>query len=174
MPNWCACSLRVVGDEKHLQVFYTTLNGPNGNGTNTLFSFYHTVPSPKVEGFDRYTWRRANWGTKWDACDVKLITQTTTEFLIQFDTAWSPPFDWLRSVSCMFPELLFRLAYCEAGMQLYGTHTYYKIEEEIRTIEYKFLPGDTLSFENSDDDDVIPDTRLDLFMKTYSIAHTGG
>jgi len=38
-----------------------------------------------------YDWRNFNWGTKWEACDVK-ITQDYTDFLeITFNTAWSPP-----------------------------------------------------------------------------------
>jgi len=38
-----------------------------------------------------YDWRNFHWGTKWEACDVK-ITQDYTDFLeITFNTAWSPP-----------------------------------------------------------------------------------
>ena len=38
-----------------------------------------------------YEWRCDNWGTKWEACDIK-ITQDYTDFLeVTFNTAWSPP-----------------------------------------------------------------------------------
>ena len=37
-----------------------------------------------------YEWSLKNWGTKWDAIDVKLKRDKTT-LSFEFDTAWTPP-----------------------------------------------------------------------------------
>lgn len=39
-----------------------------------------------------YEFCNAEWGTKWDFCDVSLIERTDNSITIYFETAWSPPF----------------------------------------------------------------------------------
>jgi len=43
-------------------------------------------------------WRRANWGTKWNAYGQKPIETTGDTITFVFDTAWSPPYPWLVAV----------------------------------------------------------------------------
>jgi hypothetical protein len=41
-----------------------------------------------------------------------------------FDTAWSPPTEWLYKVAPQFPELTFKLVYREDGMTFMGMDYY--------------------------------------------------
>lgn len=43
-------------------------------------------------------WTRENWGTKWNAYEIRPIVQTDDTLTVTFDTAWSPPFPWLAAV----------------------------------------------------------------------------
>jgi hypothetical protein len=67
-----------------------------------------------------YVWNRKNWGTKWDAYDIKLGGQHTVldrlaragtdlvEEVVRFDTAWSPPFPvFERMIELYGPECRF-------------------------------------------------------------------
>jgi hypothetical protein len=56
-----------------------------------------------------HDWAIANWGTKWNACDVELDESTADlgYVVITFDTAWSPPWPVPRRPSEMFLELAF-------------------------------------------------------------------
>ena len=42
-----------------------------------------------------YDWNCANWGTKWDAYDIEIVSEhyegDTAELSLTFDTAWAPP-----------------------------------------------------------------------------------
>lgn len=66
-----------------------------------------------------YDWQTNNWGTKWDA-DAENEGYSEKELLYNFDTAWSPPTDWLEKVCEMFPKLEFTLNYEEGGMGFKG------------------------------------------------------
>lgn len=175
MPNWCACSLSVTGSEDHLKSFYETLNKPDAYGNDAIFSFHQTVPRPSDA--DWYKWNNKHWDTKWDVKDVNVVTHTATKFLIQFDTAWSPPSKWLETAADQYPELIFRLAYCEVGAQFYGVKTFHVSRCEAHSSEYTFLNDDILTFDDSEDErngDVNPDGRLFHFMSDYSLSHIGG
>lgn len=38
-----------------------------------------------------YSWSIENWGTKWNAYDVRIVEHTEERLVFCFDTAWSPP-----------------------------------------------------------------------------------
>lgn len=70
---------------------------------------------------DGYNWNIQNWGTKWDIYRENLSLENCgweeglTEFILYFDTAWSPPIAWLTTVAPMFPDLRFEMHYEESG-----------------------------------------------------------
>ncbi len=66
-----------------------------------------------------YDWNVNNWGTKWDV-DATLQNETENTLEYTFDTAWSPPVDWLRKVAKQFPKLTFTMNYKEEGMGFEG------------------------------------------------------
>ena len=78
---------------------------------------------------DGYNWNIANWGTKWDIYGDDLSLEKfaweedMTEFILYFDTAWSPPISWLTTVAPMFPKLRFEMHYEEPGCFFAGDVT---------------------------------------------------
>ena len=75
-------------------------------------------------GFDDwYEWRLFNWGTKWDCDDYGFESSTDEKsyYILDFDSAWSPPIEFLINVSIIYPTLSFQLEYIEPGNQFAGT-----------------------------------------------------
>ena len=69
---------------------------------------------------DWYSWSIANWGTKWDACEPHICSNDINFFCVSFETAWSPPIDWIDNIMKDFPDLCFELEYEEPGMMFGG------------------------------------------------------
>ena len=89
------------------------------------------IPDDEVERLvklygsaNRYDWHCANWGTKWDACEAEIDDMSDQSFSVRFDSAWSPPSQFLETVSALFPTLHFQLAYAEGGACFYGVDAY--------------------------------------------------
>jgi len=64
-----------------------------------------------------YDWNVKNWGTKWD-CDSSECGYDVHEdihFVVNFNSAWSPPIGWLDNVIKLFPDLNFKLVFMETG-----------------------------------------------------------
>jgi len=82
--------------------------GPHG-----LLNFDAFVPIPddiiKMGYSDAgYHWCASNWSTKWNACEViQEITPRGVSYA--FDTAWSPPYSVVETMSQQFPKLRFIL-----------------------------------------------------------------
>ena len=120
MPNWCWNHLTVTGDEKELQEFVEkSTNALKEWPENpTEFSFEGTLP--RGDRKDWYDWSIGNWGTKWDACYPHIEKDDEECFAVTFDSAWSPPIEWLENIVHMFPKLYFTLEYEEPGMCFAG------------------------------------------------------
>jgi len=121
MPNWCYNSLRVTGNKKDVAKFKKDVNSKK---EKTVLCLNNLVPMPKEynEGEGWYSWRIINWGTKWDVED-KLIKDQANLLKYEFDSAWSPPIKWVRTISGQYPELSFRLEYDEPGMAFNGHYS---------------------------------------------------
>lgn len=76
----------------------------------------------ELQPYDWYTWRLVNWGTKWDLGDETEVREDYEDGKLEyhFDTAWSPPFEWLETASKKYPQLNFRLQYEEGGNNFEG------------------------------------------------------
>ena len=66
-----------------------------------------------------YDWNCSNWGTKWDV-DIDIYEENDCEMYMSFDSAWSPPTNWLNKVSEDYPKLHFTLEYEEGGCAFKG------------------------------------------------------
>ena len=72
---------------------------------------------------DGYTWCVSHWGTKWDVEEMHDATLEGGLAEYTFDTAWSPPIEWLEKVARDWAELEFVLVYCELGCAFAGRYT---------------------------------------------------
>jgi hypothetical protein len=81
----------------------------------------HGRHPPFKDGFNSggYEWCVENWGTKWNAHEVRLVRRKRSLVYI-FDTAWSPPIPVVLAMSRRFPDLTFTLRYWEGGMGFKG------------------------------------------------------
>jgi len=133
MPNWCENELVVEGSELGVKDFknknssYKTTKDENGIVVENFqeLSFRSSVPRPKKEESNWYAWSLGNWGTKWDISDADVSEIKINDFgnhcmRYVFDTAWSPPVEWLESTSKKYPHLRFHLRYWEPLMQFEG------------------------------------------------------
>ena len=127
MPNWCYNHLEVSGDEIQLREFVekSLVKDEHSLIESRLeddnFSFEGTLP--RGDRKDWYDWSVENWGTKWDACESHIHHNDINYFSVSFDTAWSPPINWIDNIMQDFPDLCFTLEYEEPGMCFGGQLT---------------------------------------------------
>ena len=123
MPNWCENELTITGDVHKLIAFKERAESFIA-GQALKFAAFVPDPFPQKPYLtdEHYDWRIANWGTKWDLLDATLEESLLEATLrCAFDTAWSPPIAWLKSVAQMYPSLDFKLDFDEPGMEFRGT-----------------------------------------------------
>jgi hypothetical protein len=115
MPNWCSNTLIVSGTSELLKEF--EINNTSLKNNNDCLSFSRVISQPP--DVDWYKWNCENWGTKWDVSHSRLVKHASY-YKYDFDTAWSPPIQWLEKCAKKYPWLKFELLYCELDMLLYG------------------------------------------------------
>lgn len=140
MPNWTFNKLFVSGPKEEIRAFRKLVQVKDESG-KLLFplTFTSIVPVPSAAKLERHyrtmkatfkrehgypltsdvrvsLWRCENWGTKWDAYGGVLRRKSRTSLLYTFDTAWSPPDEWVEEASRRFPRLRFRLHSWEDAM----------------------------------------------------------
>jgi hypothetical protein len=145
MPNWCTNVLRVQEDVEtsgdELYDFLTRVRG-NSDGEEKESEFCLSSLVPRPEGVDWYDWNVKNWGTKWDiSADIELQDDYFDDdeggavAIVRFDSAWSPPIEWVEKVAPMFPTLTFELRFWEGGMGFAGKYT--KNGDDVYIEEYR-------------------------------------
>jgi hypothetical protein len=87
MPNWCINTLTIVGHKEDLDLF-----------EETRLEFNYFIPRPIEEEENWYGWNREHWGTKWSHRNFSLKIREENLLVVEFDTAWSPPFAFLRAL----------------------------------------------------------------------------
>ena len=75
---------------------------------------------PTIRKDSWWDWRVQNWGTKWEPMDPNIEQGNPEHVQITFDSAWSPPIEWLHKVHLDYPNLQFHLEFEEPGMNFYG------------------------------------------------------
>lgn len=79
---------------------------------------------------DWYSWRVANWGTKWDFdFSVKEVVDNTN-IIIAFDSAWSPPleaYDTLRDLGFYIKAYYYEPGMAYAGIWEDGVDSTYEV-----------------------------------------------
>lgn len=93
-----------------------------------IINFGIVLPRPKHISF--YQWNNKWWDTKWNACEPELVSVSEDELNLAFDTAWSPPINWVKECAKYYPNLKFELEYSEPGCDFYGLVIYSDGEEQ--------------------------------------------
>ena len=113
MPNHVTNKIRIQCDTMGLEEFKNQISGENG-----VIDFEKIIPMPgaTIESkdvpmtgeemgrnpFNWYDWSIANWGTKWNAYDIRVQDEwdggDNCEMEIHFDTAWSAPFPIINAL----------------------------------------------------------------------------
>lgn len=124
MPNWVENNLVLTGDNTYLVDFNKHNIDIEGN-----LDFNIKVPLPSDKEDDWYNWRIQNWGTKWIASNTSIDfniknsdDKQPRSLLYSFTTAWSPPTEWIYTVSKMYPEITFNLNYGEYNCDFSGDY----------------------------------------------------
>lgn len=140
MPNWVYNSLTVTGPRADLDAFIEAVGKPyevryedHATGEQKVemrdtdgFSFWN-IHAPDASIIDEYwsratagapennwySWNNANWGTKWDAAEVRVERQSDEDWQVNFHTAWSPPYPVMETAAQRFPTLTFTLEWEE-------------------------------------------------------------
>lgn len=68
-----------------------------------------------------YQWCNANWGTKWNACNPRISSQSKKRAMIKFETPVAPPVRVIATLADKFPEFTFQMKYYEMDMEFQGT-----------------------------------------------------
>jgi len=116
MPNWCSNTLIVSGldidnfrddvkDENTDLTFSSLIPYPDFEGTK-LDDLVYILSENQMKqclfsskgNFDWYSYCCDKWGTKWDANEIEF-EQEDEQLIYHFSTAWSPPVEWVKSVS---------------------------------------------------------------------------
>lgn len=129
MPNWCYNTLEVSGDETSLQKFYEenktdeeplSLNKgitlPENVDELSEEEFKKLLPEDYDISFGErwYNFQCANWGTKWELGDV-TYSDNNGSIMYDFHSAWSPPHNWLKTISKKYLDLSFKMISEEGG-----------------------------------------------------------
>jgi hypothetical protein len=129
MPNWCSNSLTITGPRADLQAFKTKAVGHSPweqpEGKPDVLDFHSLVPVPEQvlqAGYESagYNWEKENWGCKWGAEGPTIVDEWEGHLEYEFDTAWSPPIEFLKKVAVQWLALVFVLEYEEPGMAYKG------------------------------------------------------
>ena len=108
MPNWCANTLKVVGNSADVSAFVS-----ENKSEDRALSFNARMPRTPENGVE--------WGCKWDAIDSDMYLNSdgkSAEY--SFTTPWCPPETWLFEVSKMYPTLEFILWFDEESRAFRG------------------------------------------------------
>lgn len=172
MPNWCSNELKIRSkNTEMLKDFLSKFIVTNENGYEEL-CMDNLIPCPKellnknvpeeqdaefemeckrlVDKYgcaDWYEWRLKHWGCKWDIGGCNVLNKTDNYFWAEFNTAWSPPIEFLENVRKDYPDLEFSMLFEEAGCNFCGIYQVTKDEENHTESELEFVDEDGKSLE---------------------------
>jgi hypothetical protein len=91
------------------------ITATSGNGVDAQLKEKYEANKAKYGHAHWYDWQIANWGTKWDARVEDFQIDDPKEVYVYFETAWSPPVEFLKWFSELHPDVIFENEYDEEG-----------------------------------------------------------
>lgn len=98
------------------------ITATSGNGITAELDEKYKANTAKYGYPNWYEWQINNWGTKWDA-RVTSYQESGEWVNVNFETAWSPPVEFLRWFATQYPDVEFDNEYDEEGMFFEGKTT---------------------------------------------------
>lgn len=132
MPNWCANKLTVTGPAAEVLAFEDRalghapwLESQELEERPNVLNFHSLVPIPDEVlaagyGDAGHNWEMENWGCKWGATEACILDEWEGFIAYEFNTAWSPPLEFLQTAAKNWPNLTFVLEYEEPGAAFKG------------------------------------------------------
>jgi hypothetical protein len=115
------------------------------------------IPNPATLGASELLdFRLKNWGTKWDFIGY-LISETDSETVFSFDTAWSPPIAFYKSLEREGFKV--NAQFNESGMCFCGSYSGGKLDS------YEYNTSTIKTLEESAPDYLIELFELDLLVE---------
>jgi hypothetical protein len=133
MPNYCENEVIVSGDSKQVQKLLDwfeieTEDLDRNFEFKDLKKFFEAalpIPANLQENGGWFEWCIDNWGTKWDALDLRVGDLATenlrSSITFNYDTAWSPAIQFWQKMSEKFPDIDIENNYYEPGLGFAGT-----------------------------------------------------
>lgn len=162
MPNLTACSIKVKGPKEDFDLFMASLNM-----TDNTFSFRHLINFNDFHNFEMV--------------DANVTNIKFKKVLINVDTPWNPPIDWIATIQERFPALKFYLAYTDFSLKTWGLviikrrktiNITYNFEKE--DAAYFYMGEQVFNPDEDDYDEVRPTGKYKKFLKKWHVPHIGG
>lgn len=137
MPNWCEVDIKITGSKTQIRELRQTFTRQTNDYGDVVVPGFISWLSPEPPEVSQsinqeksaelvpnslplwYTWRCANWGTKWDS-DLVISKETDKQLAGTVQTAWSPPCEALKTFGKKYPDLKIQAKFFEAGMGFQG------------------------------------------------------
>ena len=103
MPNTCHNTLKILGSPEDIATFMFILKG--GENTPLCNSL---IPAP--ENAER-SWFEENWFGREANVTSDWKVAENNSYMIDFDSAWSPPYNFILKVSKMYSDITFKLTW---------------------------------------------------------------
>lgn len=104
MPNNIVNIVKVNGSDERVAEFFKAIKG-----ANEVIDFNRIIPMPLEAERTYCDWARANWGTKWNAYQSRMID----DYTMKFETAWSGIPDLIGVLSTQWPDLEFEYMFAD-------------------------------------------------------------
>ena len=125
MPNYVRNVLILDADISEINKLLDYIKG------EIKFDFNKVLPMPEGKDIDWYNWCIKNWGTKWNALNIKIKDNR-----ISFDTAWSAPLPIIEKLAKAFPKIMITHLSADEDM---GVNTGYYLYQDGKNILF-FMP----------------------------------
>ena len=135
-------------DTQMIDMIYNIINTEDTPLCNTLIPMDEAL----LDGEDWYDWRVENWGTKWEIYNATCDRMDANTLVLDFYTAWSPPFPIYDKLVDMGFEVNAR--YLDEGWMYIGEynsdgdHVHFDNVEDVVTeypeLDFEFDIGETI------------------------------
>lgn len=95
MPNWTNNKL-VISHIDASKIALLKEGAINDRLFDSVIPMPEEIKSTK-DGW--YEWSVQNWGTKWDACEISIQSESSNSISLVFESAWSAPYVFLKQLA---------------------------------------------------------------------------